>query len=412
MFYALNDNVYFVKGKTRGCIYDFNTSMLYSLNNMLSQKIDMMNKGKLYYGEIDEELKRIIDMFIQTGVIILSKTPLTREIDEIRNIDKQISFAWIEITNRCNLRCRHCYNESSVYCNMDMTLDDYKIAINSILKLGIKKIQIIGGEPFLNPKVLKEMIDYTIGKFQFIEIFTNGTLISQEWYEYLANNSIHIALSVYSYEEDQHDMVTGCKGSWYLTNKTIEELKKHRISYRVCNVLMKDIEIGDISTELYRLSEEKDIVRMSGRANFSLLSDDLIRKKLITKKTFQKPIQKSFCSTVLSGHNCFGSKLYIAADMSVYPCVMERRIKHGKIDVKKGITLDEKICRLTKDKISICCDCEYRYACFDCRPNSLSDNINEKPWFCTYNPQTGKWDNEDEFILKLKDQWGNLHSSI
>lgn len=32
MFYALNDDVYMVKGSKRGCIYDFNTSKLYSIN--------------------------------------------------------------------------------------------------------------------------------------------------------------------------------------------------------------------------------------------------------------------------------------------------------------------------------------------------------------------------------------------
>lgn len=43
MFYALNENVYLVAGKVRGCIYDFNHSKLYSLNESLTQKIKLIN---------------------------------------------------------------------------------------------------------------------------------------------------------------------------------------------------------------------------------------------------------------------------------------------------------------------------------------------------------------------------------
>lgn len=45
------------------------------------------------------------------------------------------------------------------------------------------------------------MLDYTVGKFQIIEIFTNGTLIPKDWFEYLAQNNIRMALSIYSYDE-------------------------------------------------------------------------------------------------------------------------------------------------------------------------------------------------------------------
>lgn len=407
MFWALNENVYFVKGKKRSCLYDFNTSKLYSINDLLTQKIDLMNNGELCSDNVDDELKEVIEKLVEAGIVISSENPITHQIEEIRNMDKKISFVWIEITNKCNLKCCHCYNESDIHRDTNMSLNNYKMVIDEIIKLGVRKIQIIGGEPFLYPANLRAMLDYTVGKFDFIEIFTNGTLISQEWYEYLSKNSIHIALSVYSYEKKQHDKITGHKGSWDLTNKTIKQLNNCKIPYRVCNVLMKDLKLGQVSTDLYSLSEEKDIVRMSGRANFKLLSEELIRKKLITKKTFQKPIKKSFCSSVISRHNCFGSKLYIAADLSCYPCVMERRIKHCVIDNENGIVINGDICSLTKDKVNGCCDCEYRYACFDCRPNSLSGDIGEKPWFCTYNPLSGQWDDEEEFILNLKRQWSD-----
>lgn len=405
MFYVLNENVYLVKGKTRGCIYDFNSLKLYSINQALTQKIELANQGQILYGHIEKELEESFENLINIGVLRLSEIPISRQIDEIRLPEYGIGFAWIEITNNCNLRCIHCYNESNAQSGVSMSLKDYQETIDKILELGIRRIQIIGGEPFINREILKEMLDYSIGKFRFIEIFTNGTLVPVEWMEYLAKNNIHIALSVYSYYEEVHDKITNCAGSWKKTNKTITALKEYGIDYRVCNVLMKGVELGERTTNLYELNTEKDIVRMSGRANFSLLSDELIKKRLITKKTFKNPIKKEFCGTLLSGHNCFKNKIYISANKEVYPCVMERRVKHCVISDNSGIVLNEEIRNFNKDKVDICNGCEFRYACFDCRPNSLSGNIYEKPWYCTYDPMIGEWEEEENFIAKIKEEW-------
>ena len=171
-----------------------------------------------------------------------------------------------------------------------MSLQNYKQVIDNLLELGIQKVQIIGGEPFFDNIILKEMLDYTVGKFQIIEIFTNGTLIPKDWFEYLAQNNIRMALSIYSYDEKIHDSITKVKGSWQRTNQTIAELSRLGIQYRVCNVLMKGVALGEQTTNLYSLSADKDIVRMSGRANFALLTDELIRKKLITKDSFGEAI--------------------------------------------------------------------------------------------------------------------------
>ena len=406
MFYSLNNNVYIVNGAARSCIYDFNHSRLYSINDLLAQKINLVNRGKILTGTIDDNLKSIFDKLTELGIIIKTAEPFPHQIEEIKMARNLPNFAWVEVTNKCNLKCIHCYNESDVHCDIVMSLRNFKIVIDALLNLGINRVQIIGGEPFIDKNALRKMLDYTIGKFEFIEIFTNGTLIDSEWVEFLSKNNIHVALSVYSYDATVHDKVTGSNGSWSKTNVTIEKLRYHGVEYRVCNILMKDVCLGQKTSDFYELSKEKDIVRMSGRANFSLLSEDLIRKKLITKKSFSTPINRYFTARMLSGHNCFKNKIYIAANMEVFPCVMERRLKHCTVGKNGEIKLDRTILDLGKDQIEECKQCEYRYACFDCRPNSLSGNLLEKPWYCTYNPATGEWTDEENFVRYLKEKWG------
>lgn len=408
MYYVLCEDVYLVEGNAKSCLYDLKNGRLYSINQVLADKIKLINDGEIEEKNVKPELKEVLDTFIDRELIELSSTPKSHWIDEIKDKDHGCQFAWVEITSKCNLKCTHCYNESDVRCDSVMTLEDYQKVIDLLTDMNVPKIQIIGGEPFFDKEMLKNMLDYVIGKFEYIEIFTNGTLITEPWFEYLSENNIHIALSVYSYNADMHDKVTGVKGSLLRTNKTIARLKEHGIPYRVCNVLMKDIAIGEKKHDLYTLSDDKDIVRMSGRANFSLLTDELIRKKLITKKTFQIPVRKAFCKRLISGHNCFRDKMYISANLEVFPCVMERRMKHCVINNTDKIELDDKIRYLTKDSIEECKMCEYRYACFDCRPNALTNNIYEKPWYCTYHPKLGEWENEEEFILNLKELVANL----
>lgn len=403
MYYALEKNVYFVKGAKYSCVYNFDNSKLYHVNDKLGHVLESINEGKLQDNLDNIYLQEIVNRLLEEKILFVSNKPRTNSIEDLKTEDTPVDFAWIEITTKCNLKCIHCYNESDIQSNTEMSLDDFKEVIDALLKLGVRKIQIIGGEPFIvHRDLLKAMLEYAIGKFDFIEIFTNGTLVTSEWIDYFFENDIKIAISIYSYNSTVHDSVTMQRSSWEKTNNFVKKLYQKGVTYRVCNVIMKGVDVGKRKDVPYELSTRKDIVRMGGRADFSLLTDELIKKKLITKKNFEKPINKAFCQRVISGHNCFRNRIYVAANKEIFPCVMERRFSHGKICNNQAMKLDREILNLNKDKIEHCKICEYRYSCFDCRPDSLSRNIYEKPWYCTYIPELGEWSNVENFIHELR----------
>ena len=401
MYYSLNENVYLVEGKCNSCLYDFNNGKLYRINQHLSALLKRINDKNTCEQLFSNTEKNVLNDLCDKALVIQSEKHNVTSIFELcEDREKNIDYAWIEITTKCNLKCIHCYNEASSICAREMSLENYIEIIDVLVNYGIKKVQLIGGEPFFNSELLKQMLDYTVGKFDSIEIFTNGTLITEEWADYIAKHNIHVGVSVYSYDDSSHDSVTKCIGSHERTNQAINMLYARNIKYRVCNVLMKDVQVGVRNTEKYSLSEEKDIVRMSGRASFSLLTRELLRKKLITQNTFKKPLNKYFTMRIISGHNCFGKRIYISVDKKIYPCPMERRICHGTIE-KKQLPLESTILNFNKDKIDKCKECEYRYTCFDCRPNSLDGELYEQPWYCTYNPSKGEWADVEKFIDEL-----------
>jgi predicted nucleotidyltransferase len=72
---------------------------------------------------------------------------------------------------------------------------------------------------------------------------------------------------------------------------------------------------------------------------------------------------------------------------SIYPSAKAIRnaLKENK-DVSSSTPIDF-------SKINTCKDCEFRFACKDCRPLAFAENANisEKTPRCTYNPYEGKW---------------------
>lgn len=398
---SFKKNVYLVKGRENACIYDLNCSDLYHLKNddvkfldaILGKAKNELHLNDYESGQLDFLYENSIledsPEFNSGDIAILAKKP-------------KIDFVWIEVTDRCNLKCIHCYDGSCMQRTARMSVEDFKIVVNELTQMDVKKIQIIGGEPLILDEQLEIMLEYCCNKMDFVEVFTNATMLNENWCRFFRDKKIHVAISVYSYEKAMHEKVTQIEDSFNWTLRGINLLKNYGVKYRVANVLLRDIEIGKCNTELFELSRKRDVVRLVGRAKKELLSADLIKKRLITEKSFSRIPNMDAISRMVYGHNCFSRRLYIAADLSVYPCVMERRIKHGDLrNNKLSKLIKDSILRFNKDNIEECCECEFRYCCHDCRPDSMGAGIGKKPWMCTYLPLEGKWQNTEEFIRNI-----------
>lgn len=395
---SISHGVYFVKGFIGATLYDSRNGFLYHLRkeaaSFLSYRLDFNRDFSSGECELISNL--------QNRDLITFDNPNGWEGDIANLINEQrINFAWIEVTTCCNLKCIHCYESADSHHAANMQMETFTKIISELMSIGVKRVQLIGGEPMVS-SLFKAFLDHIIGRFDFIEVYTNGTLITPAWVNYFKHNQIHVALSVYSYEPRNHDAVTGENGSWTKTNQAIKLLADAGVKYRVRNVLLNGISLGEKNTPLYTLNQNRDVVRMTGRANKHLLSPENLRKKLITKRSFSARIKKSRVIQCVSGNNCFATHLYFGFDGTIYPCVMERRMSHGNInDAPLATLLKQEILKFGKNRVDECRDCEYRYFCFDCRPDSLSDKLNDKPWNCTYHPHTGNWDDPDEYVSKL-----------
>ncbi|MDD4081583.1 MAG: radical SAM protein [Eubacteriales bacterium] len=406
MFY-LNEDVFVVSGPVRHAVYNLATGKLYSITD---QSLDVLKRLKAAdeAGQSPElsEGEAPVRRFLEMELIYPPAAPHKPAPCEAPKGKPAlgINFAWLEVCDRCNLKCLHCYEEANDGASgRMMAWEDYLHVIAQLKAGGIKKIQFIGGEPMMHPR-LKDMIILARPDFEFIEVFTNATMINGEWALFFKEHNIHVAASVYSYDAAEHDKVTGVSGAHALTARGLALLKEKAVPFRTATVCMDGVRVGEKQGDLFSLEGKQDPVRLVGRASLTLLNKDLIARKIITRAGwFSRPLHKGSVRGAMKRHNCFGTKLYIAADLEVYPCVMERRFSHGNLvgHTLKGL-LQEDILEMTKDRIEGCRDCEYRYACFDCRPDSMSRGRFDKPWYCAYDPTTGLWD--DSLTDKLLTQ--------
>ena len=418
--FALNESCFLVKGAKRGAVYDLGSGDVYSVDEVAKKILDGCEKGL--------SLERIAQSIPELGFEETSKYLVQLEslklgkflnkedkINKISLKEPRPDLLWLELTSACNLKCIHCYNDSNSseipYRKKEITLEDWKRVLKEAFDIGWRKVQFTGGEPFLEKETLFNLIREAkaIGYKETV-IFSNGILLTEEIIQRLAKLNVEMSVSFYDKNPEIHDRITRKKESFSRTLANLKSLKRARVLTKISITVTKLNEENLFNTIDFLKNEtgieeiQYDLVRPTGRGcNLEVFPNKLKRQRgrsIFPKVTFEK-----FCSRIY-GHNCFSKFLCITDLGQVIPCIMARDLVLGNI-FEESIhsilrkTKTKTIQELNKDKIEVCKDCEYRYACFDCRPMAKyygGGNLYAKPHECEYDPYLGIWENRKEVI--------------
>jgi len=346
-----------------------------------------------------------------------------------------LQFVWFEvISDDCNESCIHCYAECmppTYRKAMGLTVEKegvfnpkqekdkkipfkrWKQLIDESYSLGCRRCQFIGGEPFLyrgeNGETVLDLAEHAqnIG-YEFIEIFTNGTLLTGEKIQRIKELGLNIAVSLYSNDEKTHDSITKTKGSYKKTIEALRLLKRADVPVRVETVLMGPNEQTTEETqkfveEMGFSHKQPDVLRPKGRGDDPSImptKETVVKYGLMLSPSFT--ITRDILSRNISGHSCLLGKITITDNGDVLPCIFSRNLIVGNVqettikEIVSGQKL-EAVWKNTKENVLVCQDCEYKYACFDCRPLSEGVNQGKSEYLtapyprCTYNPYKGEW---------------------
>ena len=87
---------------------------------------------------------------------------------------------YAEITEKCNLACKHCYNCSGRGKTLDMEYSSFTNMIDQMAELGGTSLAISGGELFLHPDINKILYFLSEKKMMKIVLITNGTVVNDD----------------------------------------------------------------------------------------------------------------------------------------------------------------------------------------------------------------------------------------
>jgi MoaA/NifB/PqqE/SkfB family radical SAM enzyme len=127
----------------------------------------------------------------------------------------------------CNWACQYCHEDRRVKEDGELTLDEMRRILQEAEKLGIKSLLLLGGEVLQRSTwgVAREVVQEAYDQGLTTLIYTNGSQITQEMAEFLADRRVSIALKVDSLVEEKYDAISQCLGSFRDLMRAIQILR-------------------------------------------------------------------------------------------------------------------------------------------------------------------------------------------
>jgi len=252
-----------------------------------------------------------------------------------------LGMLFIELTDRCNERCIHCYAESTPECSNRLALDEIKAVLKESHTLGNPTVQFTGGDPLIHPDIIEAVAAARDFDYKTLEIYTNGLALSDTMLKHLLPHRPNFAFSIYSHNADVHDHITQVPGSHARTLAAILRTRNAGLAVRVGIVLMPENKGQEADT--IRFLQDKlslkpgqigiDIVRSTGRGQF--MQDYQPDLTGLHGFGHRPDMPDDLASTPESGTPAppysRRGKLCVSANGDVYPCIFSRQISLGNI---------------------------------------------------------------------------------
>lgn len=307
---------------------------------------------------------------------------------------------WLEVTNSCNLKCDHCYANSGpdVDRSPEMSTSDWIAIVDDALSYGVNKLTFIGGEPTIRLDLVDQLSAHVRSRSADVQLrmFSNLAIkrVRAQTIDVVAKHGIEFGTALYGMDSASHDRMTHREGSWVATMEAVRDC------------LARDV---DVFVGMYLslagandVPQHEDWLRSLGVKRFQVLAPSKVGRGTVVnwKKT---PKLNRLPSTLLfsehqwrtgrKGHNCFHDHIAVMPDGNVSPCIMTRGVSYGNV-LELGLngilenSQYKEMAMLSKDNIPGCRECEFRYACFDCRPDAMdgTGDFLRKP-HCGYDPR-------------------------
>ena len=277
----------------------------------------------------------------------------------------------LEITARCNLRCRYCYFFSNPAVEYrDLPTDEWLQFFDELGSLGVMKVTLAGGEPFIREDLSVLLAGIVRNRMRF-SFLSNGVLIDDEIAAFIAGTGRceYIQVSVDGSCAEVHDACRG-QGSFEGAIRGIRTLQRHRIGVgvrvtinrknvhdleNIAHFLLDEMGLSDFGTNsagymgtccinaddvMLNIEERKEAmatllrltVKYAGRISSEAgpLTDVRMWRRMEEARAEGKPAFHN--GGRLTGCGCTGNKIAVRTDGAIVPCNMLAHVELGRIN--------------------------------------------------------------------------------
>ena len=150
---------------------------------------------------------------------------------------------YIELTSLCNLRCKHCYNDSGKLKN-EISEKAFKNILNCYDSDVSPYLSISGGEPLLHPKFWNYLDMAIDSGITDILLITNATLITDDIAKKIKERNISVQVSINSITPEIHDAICGT-GSLKKTLQGLQYLLDNKVNRVLTRYTMTKVNKDD-----------------------------------------------------------------------------------------------------------------------------------------------------------------------
>lgn len=383
---------------------------LKSINNVAVEIIVAFNGQRSFddvvillsnkYKEDQTSIKSKIELFIEElkndfGIKLLtSEKPEDKEIKIIGTESYYPKAASIEITDRCNLKCLHCYGEFGGNTRNDMELVKVKKLLLDLSDMGVNTLELTGGDISVHKNLL-EILEYALSlNFLKLNLLTNGILLKKDVMNFIIENKekFVVQIDLHSLNDNYLEWFTKAKDTLTDIKENILYLSSNGVRMRIASIFTKNnvkevFEIADWVFNNVGQNWGVGLVENLGRAcddgHELFLSVDELRyfQNSILSINEKYPNFLSIITDTPSDNNCGASTSHVVinAKGDIKLCTMDNL---SYFNTSLGNCFENEITNLydqnkefiyalssqevPRQDAEECKDCEYLYSCSNC----------------------------------------------
>ena len=121
----------------------------------------------------------------------------------------QLAYLTVSCTTRCNFACGYCSKKDYPVADLDLML--LRSALAESLPLGLRKVELTGGEAMMYP-YFWDVVSYLRENGVMVQMVTNGSLIDRESARRLLDARINVAVSLSTLDPEKFTELSGGPG--------------------------------------------------------------------------------------------------------------------------------------------------------------------------------------------------------